>query len=189
MSSPLPPPPLPERLETDRLILRKPVPADAEGIFAAYATDPEVTRSLSWRPHPSIDATNALVEQYLGRWRTGEGEQAFVIAEKARPEMAIGCLGITFDGHAAETGFVLARRAWNRGLMTEALTRILDTTLSRPGIRRVSAFCDTENTASARVLAKAGMAQEGCLKRYAVFPNLSDMPRDCLVYAIARQGA
>lgn len=178
--------PLPESLEADRLILRKPVPADAEGIFTAYATDPEVTRFLTWRPHPSIDATEALVEQYLERWRTGEGEQAFMIAEKARPEMPIGCIGLTFDGHAAEVGFVLARRAWNRGLMTEALTRILDAALSRPEIRRVSAFCDTENTASARVLEKAGMAQEGCLRRYAVFPNLSDMPRDCLVYALVR---
>lgn len=181
--------PLPERLETDRLILRKPVPADAEGIFTAYATDPEVTRYLTWRPHTAIDATEALVEQYLERWRTGEGEQAFVIAEKVRPEMPIGCIGITFDGHAAEAGFVLARRAWNRGLMTEALTRILDTALSRPAIRRVSAFCDTENTASACVLEKAGMVQEGCLGRYAVFPNLSDMPRDCLVFAVERQGA
>lgn len=179
---------LPERLETDRLILRKPVPADAVGIFTTYATDPEVTRYLTWQPHPSIDATEVLVEQYLERWRTGEGEQAFMIAEKARPEMPIGCIGITFDDHVAEVGFVLARRAWNRGLMTEALTRLLGTVLSRPGIGRVSAFCDTENTASARVLEKVGMAQEGCLRRYAAFPNLSDTPRDCLVYAAERSG-
>ena len=178
--------PLPERLETDRLILRKPVPADAEGIFTAYATDPEVTRYLTWRPHASIDTTEALVEQYLERWRTGEGEQAFMITGKARPEMPIGSIGITFDGHAAEVGFVLACACHGRGVMTEALQCLLTHTIALPGVWRVSAFCDTENAASARVLEKAGMAREGCLKRLAVFPNLSDTPRDCLVFALVR---
>lgn len=178
--------PLPERFGTDRLILRRPVPADAEGIFTAYATDVDVTRYLTWRPHPSIATTVELLDRYERAWRTGEGEQAFMITERVAPDRPLGCIGLTFDRHAAEVGFVLARAWHGRGVMTEALQCLLTHTVALPGIWRVSAFCDTENTASARVIEKAGMSREGCLERFAMFPNLSDTPRDCLVFALVR---
>lgn len=175
--------PLPETFETERLVLRRPVAADAGGIFAAWASDAEVTRYLTWRPHPSEATTVALVERYDRAWRTGEGELAWIIAGKVRPEVPLGCIGITLDGHTAEIGFVLARAWHGRGVMTEALRCLLAHALALPDIWRVSAICDTENLASARVLEKAGMVREGCLKRFAMFPNRSDTPRDCLVFA------
>ena len=39
---------VPERLDTERLVLRRPRPADAQAIFARYSSDPEVTRLLGW---------------------------------------------------------------------------------------------------------------------------------------------
>ena len=44
-------------LTTERLELRFPTVEDAEAVFAAYATDPEVTRYMTWRPHESIEVT------------------------------------------------------------------------------------------------------------------------------------
>ena len=44
-------------LTTERLELRFPTVKDAEAVFAAYATDPEVTRYMTWRPHESIEVT------------------------------------------------------------------------------------------------------------------------------------
>jgi hypothetical protein len=38
---------------------------------------------------------------------------------------------------------------------------------------------------SARVLERAGLALEGRLVRYAMFPNLSAEPQDCLLFATA----
>ena len=40
----------PERIETERLVLRKLRMEDAPVIFETYAQDPEVTRYLVWRP-------------------------------------------------------------------------------------------------------------------------------------------
>jgi RimJ/RimL family protein N-acetyltransferase len=34
----------PERIETSRLVLRRPRESDAAGMFARYASDPDVTR-------------------------------------------------------------------------------------------------------------------------------------------------
>ena len=48
----------PEHFTTDRLILRKPVAADARAVFEGYATDPEVVRYLLWRATAVCDVGN-----------------------------------------------------------------------------------------------------------------------------------
>jgi len=47
----------PERIETARLVLRRPVASDAHDIFARYASDPETTRFLGWPMHQSLADT------------------------------------------------------------------------------------------------------------------------------------
>ena len=53
----------PETIETPRLLLRKPIPADAEVIFRTYAQDTEVTRYLVWRPHTSVETTKTFLAE------------------------------------------------------------------------------------------------------------------------------
>ena len=59
----------PQRLETKRLVLRKPVGTDAGGIYARYAGDAEVTRFLGWPRHLSIDDTNGFIDFSNVQWR------------------------------------------------------------------------------------------------------------------------
>ncbi len=79
--------------------------------------------------------------------------------------------------------YVLARRFWGQGYMTEAAQAITDHTLRQPEIFRVEAYCDVENVASARVLEKIGMQREGLLRRTGITPNISPEPRDSFCYA------
>jgi RimJ/RimL family protein N-acetyltransferase len=83
----------------------------------------------------------------------------------------------------AATGYVLRRDAWGRGLATEvtvAMTRLADDL----GMIRVHALCHPDNTASTRVLAKAGFLREGVLRRHTCFPNISlDEPQDVEIWA------
>jgi hypothetical protein len=53
-------------------------------------------------------------------------------------------------------------------------------------IHRVSAVCDVDNVASARLLASVGMQLEGTLRRWLIHPNVTDSPRDCYCYAIVK---
>ena len=85
-----------------------------------------------------------------------------------------------------EFGYVLARQHWGHGYMTEALSTLVDWALDQPKIWRVSAICDMDNSASAKVMEKAGMVFEGVLRRYFVHPNVSPEPRDCRMYAKVR---
>ncbi len=57
-------------LETDRLILRKMTPGDAEAMFA-YASDLEVTRYVICETHRSIEDLGSSVESKPERTRFG----------------------------------------------------------------------------------------------------------------------
>jgi RimJ/RimL family protein N-acetyltransferase len=174
----------PERLHTERLVLRRPRPEDAQAIFEAYAQDPEVVRYLTWRPHRSLEETAALVEQAARDWETGRAFRYVLV--RRREDRAIGMVELRPDGHRLELGYVLARRYWNRGYMTEAVQTVVLWALAQPTIHRVWAVVDVDNRASARVLEKAGMQLEGVLRRWSVHPNVSPVPRDCLCYSAVR---
>ena len=90
------------------------------------------------------------------------------------------------DANRMGFGYVLARSWWGQGLMTEALAAVAEWALAQPEVFRVSALCDTENVASARVMEKAGLVREGLLRRRSVHPNIGDEPRDCFLYARVR---
>lgn len=46
-----------KRLETDRLVLRRFVPEDAADMYRNWASDPEVTKFLTWPPHSSVEVS------------------------------------------------------------------------------------------------------------------------------------
>ena len=174
----------PQTLTTDRLILRLPRREDAPIIFASYTQDPEVTRYLTWRPHKSVDESYAIIDLNLKLWREGTAF-TYVIALK-ETDTPIGKIAIHADGFKPSLGYVLARSQWGKGYMTEVVRVVTDWLLHQPDIFRVSATCDVDNPASAKVMEKAGMKYEGLLRRYIIHPNVSAEPRDCLMYARVR---
>lgn len=52
-------------LETDRLIIRAFVPEDAAPMFRNWASDPEVTKYLTWPTHPSQEVTEKVVSSWV----------------------------------------------------------------------------------------------------------------------------
>jgi [ribosomal protein S5]-alanine N-acetyltransferase len=171
----------PERIETERLVLRKPRRDDAETIFTRYASDPEVARYMGFPRHESLEDTTAFLERNEREWnRTGAG--AYVIERRGEGTF-LGGTGLHVETAVrAATGYVLARDAWGHGYATEALTAIASL-VSELGIVRLYAYTHTENRASWRVLEKCGFEREGVLRKHFVFPNLGPDPRDVFVYA------
>ena len=171
---------------TPRLVARRPRVADAEAVFAAYASDPEVTRYLSWRYYTQIEPLREFLRGVLQTWETGAGcHYAWLLCLHGTEE-PIGSIGANFDVHGVMLGYVLGRRHWGLGLMTEAVRYVAAWTLAQPPLFRVWAYCDTENLASARVMEKAGLVCEGRLQRWHVCPTIGPEPRDCFTYAKVR---
>lgn len=174
----------PERIETERLVLRKPRLRDAPDIFTAYAQDPEVTRYLTWRPHQNVEETYQVVGQMLKHWESG-GTCPFAITTRAL-DTIIGMIAMHPDGFRLGIGYVLARAHWGKGYVPEAAQAIIDWALQQPFIYRIYATTDVENLASRRVLEKVGMQCEGILRKYIIHPNINDIPRDSYLYAITK---
>jgi RimJ/RimL family protein N-acetyltransferase len=158
--------------------------SDAEAIFKSYATDPQVTRYLSWHPHKSLEDTRDFLAR-CERARAAGTDFAYMIEDRENGSV-LGMVEVRLQEHAAEYAYVLRRDSWGQGIMPEALSALADNALSHPSIWRVYALCDVENAASAKVMMKIGMVQEGVRRRHAVYPNLSPEPRDGLIYAKVR---
>ena len=175
---------MPERIETERLILRKLRPDDAPAIFEGWTQDPEVTRYLTWRPHDRIEQTEEFVQSCLIAWE-GETRFPYVITLKENGEV-IGIIDPRIEGPRVGIGYGAARAHWGRGYVTEATRAILEWAFRQPSIYRVYATTDVENIASRRVMEKVGMLCEGILKKYILHPNVSQIPRDSYMYAITK---
>jgi len=173
-----------EKIQTERLLLRKPRMEDSPAIFESYAQDPEVTRYLVWRPHQNIRETKQFLLACGQLWRTGK-DFAYAITLK-KDDKLIGMFGLHPMNLKVEVGYALARPYWGKGYMTEVLRAVIDWAFTQPDIFRVQAFCDVDNLGSARVMEKAGMQREGLLRRYVLHPNISDEPRDVYLYAIVK---
>jgi RimJ/RimL family protein N-acetyltransferase len=174
----------PTKLQTERLVLRPPVLADAELIFESYAQDAEVTRYLIWPPHSKVETTRTFVQRCMAAWEQGSAFP-WVIRLRAADTL-IGMIELRVEGHIAELGYVLARPQWGMGYATEAAQAVVDWAIAQPEILRVWAVCDVDNAASARVLEKAGMQREGILRAYLLRPSFGDAPRDVYCYSIVK---
>jgi RimJ/RimL family protein N-acetyltransferase len=172
--------------DTARLIARPATTADAEPLFEHYASDPAVARYMTWRPHRSADETREFLRRCERVWTDGTAFP-WCLWVKGTGDLA-GVLEIRVHASAVDLGYALARRWWRQGLMSEALTWVLQWALAQSEIHRVWATCDIENVASAGVLERIGMEREGVLRRWLVHPNLSETPRDCLCYSIVKAG-
>jgi len=173
----------PERIETARLLLRKPALADAEAVFARYASDPEVARFLGWPRHRSLDDTRAFLEfseSEWSRWAAGP----YLVRSRENGAL-LGGTGLALETpYRAATGYVLAKDAWGRGYATEALRAVV-AVAHGIGLRRLYALCHADHAASWHVLEKCGFSREGILRRHSEFPNLGAAgPCDALCYAL-----
>ena len=170
-------------LETERLVLRKMTLDDAKAVFA-YASDPEVTHYVIWEMHRTIEDSTAFLELALGKYESG-GEPDWGIVYKGG-RCFVGTCGLVnweVDHTRAEIGYVLHKDYWGRGLMPEAVRAMIGFGFEKMGLNRIEARCIAKNTASARVMEKAGMTYEGTLREREFVKGAY---RDMKLYSVLR---
>ncbi|MDE1996705.1 MAG: GNAT family N-acetyltransferase [Rhizobiaceae bacterium] len=176
---------LPEEFCTDRFLVRRIRPSDGGAIFAGWAADPEVTKYLTWRPHTDLSQTEEAALRSHGEWENGATFPA-VICRRDAPGELVGRIDARPVGPRVSYGWLIRRDQWGQGVASEVVHWMIEHALSHPMIYRTEAACDVMNTASARVMEKAGMTQEALLRRYLLHPNLSSEPRDAFLYSKVR---
>ena len=154
----------PPELETERLILRSIRRKDAGDLFS-FARNEEVTRFVLWSPHESIRDSRRYIRCCRRQYANGfPGIFAIEHKEDRRMIGTIGYVGFSREHRCAEIGYSLDPKYWNRGLMTEALARLIRYSFEDLGLHRLEACHDINNPASGRVMEKCGMHLEGTLK-------------------------
>ena len=152
-------------IETKRLILRRFTVEDAQDMYDNWASDPEVTKFLTWPAHTSVDVTRFLLTDWVKRYEDG-GYFNWVMEYKETGK-AIGNISVVKLNEktdSADMGYCMSRAYWGMGLMPEALKAVMDYLFDEVGLNRVAACHDVNNPKSGRVMEKAGMKQEGILR-------------------------
>lgn len=170
-------------LETDRLLLRKLSMRDADDMFE-YASHPEVAANVSWDHHRNINDSKNFLKMIIGYYEEGiPSPWGLVYRENQKLIGTIGFHVYSKNNFFAEVGYALSMDYWNKGIMTEALEKVLDFGFSRMDLNRIEATCMLNNQASEKVMLKCGMKYEGVMKQK-IFAK--DKFHDLRLYAILR---
>lgn len=158
------PPPI---LTTKRLRLRPFSEADIERV-AELANDPELSRNLRSFEFPYlVEDAEKWVSSLPDEWQTGKSV-VFAVCLRDKQEALIGATGVVLEqqSNRGELGYWIGRNCWGKGIATEACRSVLDFSFNQLGLNKVVAECLTRNPASAAVLEKLGMVQEGLLAKH-----------------------
>lgn len=153
-------------LTSERLLLRRFRPADAEAL-AAYRSDPGVARYQSWNAPYSLRQARYAIESMAAADPTEPGWFQYAV-ELTAEGTHIGDVGVNLHDNRmqAEIGYTLAPRWQGHGYATEAVRAVLEHLFRARGLHRVSAECDARNLASARLLERTGFQREGLLRQH-----------------------
>jgi RimJ/RimL family protein N-acetyltransferase len=167
--------PYPERIETERLILRRWAEDDIDAMTAIWA-DPGVQAAL--RPGERIDPRTT-AEESLARRLSGwdaDGFGLYAVAERASGEV-IGWSGAwrqdiapALEGEI-EIGWTLRQPWWGKGLATEAGRASALTAFEHLAVARVISLITPVNAPSIAVATRLGMELDGTA-RHGELPEL-----------------
>lgn len=169
-------------LETKRLILRELKMNDAEAIYT-YLSDPDVIKYLEGNTD-SIEEAQGYIS-WVTEGFTKRKDIRWGIELKDTKEL-IGDCGfghIDEPRRPTELGYMLTKKYWNHGLMTEALGAILYYGFKELELHRIQAWTHPDNLGSSKLLMKHGFKKEGFHREF-IYIWHQDIYIDTEMYAI-----
>lgn len=151
-------------LETERTLLRAPLDADLDDLLLIYS-NPDVVRHTGDTPWSDVedaaefleDARNGLSEGSLYGWCVELKDTGRVIGTCA-------LFDCDPDKRVAEISYESHPDYWQQGFTSEFLPLVIEFGFRQLQLNRISAFVDTRNTASVKLLIKNGFEHEGIMR-------------------------
>ena len=145
-------------ITTDRLLLRPYKPSDWERVHL-YASVPKFSQFEVWGPN-SVDETKEFVTRCIAEFSEVPLTSHQLAIELLESGLLIG--GCTLKSPVPESteaflGYAINPDFQNRGFATEAAKALIQFGFDRLKLSLIYATCDTRNTASWRVMEKAGL--------------------------------
>lgn len=158
-----------QKIETDRLILRRYVIEDAAAMYKNWASDEEVTKFLTWPPHSNEKVSQEIIKNWMEQY-SNQNYYHWTIVWKEDGEEPIGdiaVVGLKENIAMAHIGYCIGRAWWHKGITSEALKAVMDFLFDVVDVQRIEAMHDPRNINSGGVMKKCGMKYEGTLRNAA----------------------
>lgn len=152
-------------IETERLLLRKFEMKDASSMYNNWANDDEVTKYITWSSHKNIEESKSFISEIINKYTENKYQWAIELKENKEVIGDISAPRIFENIETVEMGYVLGRKYWNKGIVTEALKALIQFFFKEVGVNRIEAKHDINNPASGEVMKKCGMQFEGILRQ------------------------
>lgn len=153
-------------LDTERLILRPFEDADAPLLADEFFADPDATANLPEKPATPAERLECAwkyIRNYRDPW-VSDGWGGWAVAARdpgiALPGSFLGFCGFEagqIEGAGPELGYGILQAYWGRGLVSEAAVRAVEWLFDEAGHEACYACHAPWNTASGRILEKAGL--------------------------------
>ena len=152
-----------QKLETDRLVLRRYVNEDAAAMYKNWASDKEVTKFLKWPAHSSLEVSQRVIEDWVNQY-SDEKCYHWAIVLKDNGDEPIGDIAVVHmkeDVSMVHIGYCIGKPWWRKGITSEALKVVMDFLFETVNVNRIEARHDPRNPNSGKVMEKCGMKYEG----------------------------
>lgn len=171
-------------IETKRLLLRPLEEADACDMYA-YLQVANVTRYLSFPPHPDVEFTLHTIQKVLLPYAEQQDFETLVILLKEEDKM-IGHLRLhSLDEDKAKLSYILHANYWHKGYAQEAVSALMKLGFMHCGLHRIEAMYEVDHKASEGVLLSCGFQKEGVLRQYVKLSD--DRYHDMAIAAILKE--
>lgn len=149
--------------QTGRLIIREFLPAELE-IYLNHFTDQRV---LQYIPRRSREERISIFNKALAQYADTKTKGIWGIFSKADDSFMGSCLLRQFADEPGiiELGYSLNHEHWGKGVASEMAAAMVTYCFTNAAITEIVAVTELENTASQRVLQKAGLIQVDNLLR------------------------
>lgn len=142
--------------------------SDAADLAAALSNKNILDNLRDGLPYPYTEQDGAA---YISAMLAAKEEETFAFAITVN-EKVVGSIGAfrqaNIHRQTAEMGYYIAEEYWGKGIMTDAVKQLCTYVFNKSDIIRIYAEPFAYNTASCRVLEKAGFQYEGTLRSNAV---------------------
>ena len=155
-----------QKIETDRLILRRYVCEDAAAMYKNWASDETVTKFLMWPAHSSLEVSQRVTEEWVSKY-ISERYYNWAILLKANDDEPIGNIAVVQmkdEISMVHIGYCIGQKWWHQGITSEALKAVMDFLFDVVDVNRIESRHDPRNPNSGKVMQKCGMKYEGTLR-------------------------
>lgn len=156
-------------METHRLSLKELKENYDKDLFGFFS-DSKVMEYYGIKPLETIDDARRLIGKFIDKYRRQLAIRwGISIKEEGKVIGTCGYHNWVKGYSKAELGYELSSTYWQKGIMTEALQKVILFGFKEMNLNRIEALVYPDNFASLELLKKVGFKQEGLLREYAFF--------------------